>query len=283
MLKLLFNIVPSETLLKEITIENGKLLLDNENLRQSVKINRTEPTSDSTYTIFSMDGGRCKMKDVNWKEVKMGALYEYDEDEKPKNKHYFGRVDIESKHFGELAHYHYINYCKNRTKTVFLSDGMPYNWEIKNQHFPHAIEVLDFYHASEHLSHACKIIFGEETPAFNEKYPLYKGFLYEGEKEKIFAWFEKEKEKLSNTQKTDFEKEEQYFIKNKGRINYKEYRVKGVPIGSGVMESAIKQTVNQRLKSSEKTWSQIGANTMLQLKLQVENGTWDDFIKKKVA
>jgi hypothetical protein len=183
MMNMLFKISPSETLLKEISVENGKQLIENENLRQPIKINRTDKTSSSTYTIVSMDGGRCKMKDVNWKEVKMGVLYEYDKDERPKNKHYFGRVDMESKYFGELAQYHYVNYCQNREKTVFISDGMPYNWEIKNQYFPHAIEVLDFYHASEHLSSACKIIFGEGTPAFKEQFKVYKGYLYESAKQ----------------------------------------------------------------------------------------------------
>lgn len=276
----LFEISPSETLLKEISLTNGNLILDNEEYRRPVKVKKNDHVLEEAYTVLSLDGGRCKMKEVSWKEAKMGVIYEYDRESRPKNRHVFGRVDINSKDFGKLASYHYKNY-KDYSKSrplIFLSDGMPYNWEIKNQHFPGAIEVLDFYHAAEHLANAVKIVYGEYTKDFYKNFENLKKALHEGKKDYVLKWFQKTK-----NQNDDYKKEEKYFIKNYNRIDYGRYRSLNIPIGSGVMESSIKQTVNQRLKSSEKTWTHQGANTILSIKLLVENKVWDDFILKKAA
>ena len=158
---------------------------------------------------------------------------------------------------------------------------MPYNWEIKNTYYPDAVEILDFYHACEHLSSFLKQRFVEGSDDFKQWYKKMKGQLYEGELKKFIYQLNHFLISIISRDKLKTAKRElKYFVKNYHRIDYKKYRDNDYPIGSGVMEGGIKQTVNQRLKSSEKTWTPRGANQVLKIKLGVINNNISDVIYK---
>ena len=72
-----------------------------------------------------------------------------------------------------------------------------------------------------------------------------------------------------------------YFTNNKERMRYNEYREKGYHIGSGVVESACKHVVGQRLKQAGMTWSVEGADAIIQLRILWKNGEWNRFWKDR--
>lgn len=276
-----FNMAPSETLLQQIVRDVGTKISDKENKRQSFNVKKTEKSHKTPVkTVVSIDGGRCKIKKVNWKEVKMGVLYRHNENESF-DKYYLGHTDMPSEDFGPYVKYKFANYSTPDNILIFLSDGMPYNWEIKRNYFSDAIEILDFYHACEHLSSFLKQRFAEYSNDFNKWYKVLKGHLYEGELKKFMTHLDYFLISIISEEKLKIAKRElKYFIKNYKRIEYKKYRDNDYPIGSGVIESGIKQIVNQRLKSSEKTWTTEVANYILKIKMCVENEDINDYVYK---
>jgi len=68
-----------------------------------------------------------------------------------------------------------------------------------------------------------------------------------------------------------------YIVHNKRRMNYSEYRTRGVPIGSGVTEGACKSVVNVRAKRSGQRWSQRGLTAALHLRTIHESDRFDSF------
>ena len=74
-----------------------------------------------------------------------------------------------------------------------------------------------------------------------------------------------------------------YFTNNQGRMRYNEYRRKGYHIGSGIVESACKHVVGQRLKQAGMTWSVEGADAIIQFRILWKNGEWDRFWKNRRA
>lgn len=68
-----------------------------------------------------------------------------------------------------------------------------------------------------------------------------------------------------------------YYGRNTERMRYAEFRSRGLPIGSGVVEAACKCIVNARLKRSGMRWTREGAQHVLNLRVRVKSGEWDSF------
>ena len=68
-----------------------------------------------------------------------------------------------------------------------------------------------------------------------------------------------------------------YCSRNRKRMRYADFRGRGLPIGSGVVEAACKCIVNARLKRSGMRWSQDGAQNVLNLRVRVQSREWDCF------
>lgn len=141
--------------------------------------------------------------------------------------------------------------------TLFIGDGAPWLWSIRRTHFPFAVEILDFFHATEHLEPILDLA-------------QYKG----GEKRRIFKkwrkWLKLGKvEELIHVAKELVGKTKEgkkaigYFEKNKSRMKYDEYIANGWFIGSGVVESACKTVVGKRFKQSGMLWSKKGLEALL--------------------
>ena len=74
-----------------------------------------------------------------------------------------------------------------------------------------------------------------------------------------------------------------YFETNKDRMRYDIYRERGLPVGSGVVESACKQIVGSRFKRAGCRWSKAGANALLAIKCCISNNRWADFVDWKAC
>jgi len=73
-------------------------------------------------------------------------------------------------------------------------------------------------------------------------------------------------------------RESAYFEKNRSRMNYPEYRRRGLPIGSGTVESACKNVIGERMKQGGMTWSPTGADGMIQIRCSQESDRFlEDF------
>jgi len=163
-------------------------------------------------------------------------------------------------------------------EVVFLADGAKHNWEIQQTNFPDAIPILDFYHAMEHLGDFC-FLFQKEQRG-KQAYAKWRDMLREGD---IFQVLEEMRcsrdDDVSN--RDEAQKHINYFENNKWRMKYDEYRERGYPIGSGIVEEQCKLVVCKRFKGNGMRWKKKDNEAVLDDRLAVLNNTLDGYFIPK--
>jgi hypothetical protein len=165
---------------------------------------------------------------------------------------------------------------------VFLFDGA--DWivaRIRDLGQSDSMFILDFYHASEHLSDVCKALYGEETKGYTEHFGIWREKLRGGKVEQVLKQLRAIRDELPAGDLHHYLVGEiNYFEKRKGFMRYNLYRQQRLPIGSGTVESGCKTVIEHRLKGSGMTWSERGANGMLQIRASDKSGRLrSDFIR----
>ena len=162
---------------------------------------------------------------------------------------------------------------------IFLSDGAVWLGKCKDELFPDAVKILDWYHAVEHLWEAARSLLGEQNETKCKVWvePL-KELLWCGKVDEVIRYLEHEIKNRAKNQHPLIELRG-YYQSNRGSMKYDEYREKGWYIGSGPIESANNYIVNQRLKRSGMKWSKTSANAVLWARCKYYEDNWDDFWK----
>ena len=159
-------------------------------------------------------------------------------------------------------------------EVVFLADGAKHNWEVQQTNFPDAIPILDFYHAMEHLGDFC-FLFQKEQRG-KQAYAKWRDMLMEGD---VFQVLEEMRcsrdDDVSN--RDEAQKHINYFENNKWRMKYDEYRERGYPIGSGIVEGQCKLVVCKRFKGNGMRWKKKDNEAVLDDRLAVLNNTLDGY------
>ena len=151
---------------------------------------------------------------------------------------------------------------------VFLADGAKTNWEIQKTNFPEAIPILDFYHATEHLGTFCTLM--KDPNKGQRRYSGWAKMLLDGEVLQVIAEMKEALKETSN--RSEGVKEINYYLNNRDRMKYKEYRDKGYPIGSGIVEGACKFVIGKRFKGSGMRWKKADNEKVLKVRLAKLNG-----------
>jgi len=151
---------------------------------------------------------------------------------------------------------------------VFLADGAKSNWEIQKTNFPEAIPILDFYHATEHLAAYCTLL--KDPNKGQRRYSGWAKMLLDGEVLQVIAEMKEALKETSN--RSEGVKEINYYLNNRDRMKYKEYRDKGYPIGSGIVEGACKFVIGKRFKGSGMRWKKADNEKVLKVRLAKLNG-----------
>ena len=142
--------------------------------------------------------------------------------------------------------------------------------------FPNAVQILDLYHAYEHLSAVRHCCWRDDDPVGLAWYRAQKRRLKAGNLNAFFSHFTEVPTRTAE-QRECRDTALSYFQNNRARIRYGEFRRKGYFIGSGVVESACKRIVTQRLKLCGARWSNSGAHLLAQLRAAHLNGYLDSF------
>ena len=155
---------------------------------------------------------------------------------------------------------------------VKLADGAHDNWSYLSSILPEGIEILDFYHAAEHLNAALGSVYGDGTVEARKRFEALRFTLREevdGAEKVIRALDYLRKKHPKNKQ---VEKELAYFRNNRHRMRYQQFAAQGLPIGSGVVEAACKTLVTQRMKQSGMRWGEDGGQAILTLRGWTQSG-----------
>jgi hypothetical protein len=169
-------------------------------------------------------------------------------------------------------------------KVVKLADGARDNWrflDTLNLGVPagqiESWDIVDFYHACDHLKHAVDTIWGEQTPKGKGEFARLKTLLKEADNgvERVIETLRYRVRKAKGRPYDLLRKELTYFRNQRHRMNYAAYLRENLPIASGVVEAACKTLVTQRLKQSGMRWAKPGGQAILTLRSLIQSERWE--------
>lgn len=160
------------------------------------------------------------------------------------------------------------------TKLIVVSDGAEWIWNIVADRFKDASEIVDFWHAAEHLSELCEFVHGEGDAA-TENFNMLRHKLHRYGVNCVIRHFESLE---TNEEKRKGIKDRlHYFINHRRRMQYHLYRRAGWPIGSGEVEGACKSLIKQRTDLSGQRWSPEGALNVLWVRALIKDGLHNQY------
>jgi len=289
--KLLLVRVSENTVLKEAQ-HFGQLQQQEESLLQTQSQDldnlqtRMLTIDDPPRRLYgSLDGTQIPLKG-EWRELKIGSWYEVDavgpkqatevgdtSALRAKNITYYCDV-AEARAFGDLVWATgYQRSADVAEEIVFVADGAAWIWKLAQHHFPHAVQIVDWYHAVEYLAPIAQAAFGEKSPEARQWLKATRTDLWKGQIHKVIAAC---RELEDHPQAKAFaQKAITYYTNNGKRMDYARLRAAGYQIGSGTVESGCKQIGTQRLKRAGARWTEKGARYTAKARAAWLSGQWD--------
>ena len=165
-------------------------------------------------------------------------------------------------------------------QVIVIGDGAPWIWNLAAEHFPGAIEIVDLYHAREHLSNLANIVRDSSLAKSWAQARIQQ--LDAGDIEGLLGALARLRHK-SQIVKDELRKATAYFETNRERMRYLGFRNRGLFIGSGVIEAGCKTIIGRRLKQSGMRWTVRGANAIIALRCCDLSGRWESFWEARCA
>jgi hypothetical protein len=194
-----------------------------------------------------------------------------------KNIHYFCDI-TEAEKFGELL---WATGCSFKAdlspELIFLGDGAVWIWNLVAKYYPQAIQIVDWFHAEEHLEMIANAAFppGEDRTNWLEE---VKQALWDGQVEEVISSCDALTASCELASKAGH-----YFYTNVERMRYDRFRAAGYMIGSGTVESGCKQIVTHRLKKSGAQWTVTGAIQTAKARAVWLSGQWQSLCDQRAA
>jgi hypothetical protein len=153
---------------------------------------------------------------------------------------------------------------------VVLGDGAHWIWELAADHFGERTEIVDFYHASEHVWTVANTVYGQGTAQAKVWAQARRSELYEQGAEPVLTAL-RQMHPAGEDVSALVRRELGYFRSNQERMAYPQFRAQGLPIGSGAVESAAKHVVQLRMKRPGARWSEAGAQRVLSVRTRLSS------------
>lgn len=167
-------------------------------------------------------------------------------------------------------------------RKVVIGDGAEWIWNLASQHFPGAMQIVDLFHARQHLWELARRLHPNEEAAQKRWMAEHQKLLDNGKMKKLTV--------ALRSIRTDHPElaeklraEADYFHRNALRMRYPKFRRLHLFVGSGVIEAGCKTVVASRLKRSGMFWTVRGANAILALRCCHLNGRFEDYWEGRTA
>jgi hypothetical protein len=234
----------------------------------------------------AMDGATVHIRKEGWKEMKMASLFD------------IALAASQDKATGELVEMgHAVNSSyvahlggpevlgemawaeaqhrgwEEAQDTQVLGDGAVWIWNQAALHFAGSHQLVDWYHAKQHLTEAARLCKGEGTSSFRRWLHQQETLLYQGHAARIATELEQAAQ-MQSPQADALAREATYFRHNQLRMNYLEMREEEWPIGSGMIESGAKQ-FKARFCGPGMRWSRSGAENLLPIRSAILSRRFD--------
>jgi hypothetical protein len=166
-----------------------------------------------------------------------------------------------------------------RTKRqVIIGDGASWIWNIADESFPGAIQIVDLFHAKQHLSDVAKAIFGVESDLWHEWAHHRHEELDQGDLDSLLQAL-----RIHSKTTDEARKCFDYITKNRHRMDYPRFHALGLCVSSGVVEAGCKLAIGTRLKRSGMHWSVPGANAIIALRCSKLSKRFDDYWHRQTS
>lgn len=165
---------------------------------------------------------------------------------------------------------------------IILGDGAPWIWNLASEHFPDAIQIVDLYHAREHLSGLANIVYGPGSREAEHWAQTRIEELDAADVEAVLAAMVRLRPR-NDAIKNEVRKAIGYFQTNAERMRYRQFRGQGLFVGSGVIEAGCKTIVGLRLKQSGMRWTVRGANAIIALRCCEMSGRWEQYWEARAS
>jgi len=234
----------------------------------------------------AMDGGMLFVLGEGWKEMKVGSVFEVQSEQ---------GVDEQSgepvampvatamsyvAHLGGTEPFGVLLWSEARrrkwwraSETEVVGDGASWIWNQSALHFGDSLQVVDWYHAKEHLVAAVRLLHPQDETAFAKTLSRLETLLYRGHARQIADNLDLAAA-ARPSQAEALHKEAAYFRSNQRRMNYMELREGRWLIGSGTVESGAKQ-YKERLCGPGMRWSRKGIENLIPIRSALLSGRFD--------
>lgn len=239
----------------------------------------------------AMDGLMVHLRTEGWKELKAGAVFDI-EVRLGKDTHTHEPVQM-----AHAVHNSYVAYLggpevfgemvfaearrrnwEQAQDTQVVADGAAWIWNQADLHFGRSRQLVDWYHADQHLAAAAKLFKGEGTPAYQLWFNNRETALYQGHAERIACELEQAANARPNVA-DGLRREAGYFHEHQHRMNYLEMREEEYVIGSGMVEGGAKQ-YQARLCGPGMRWSRPGAEHLIPIRTAILSDRFADVWRK---
>lgn len=168
-------------------------------------------------------------------------------------------------------------------ESVLLIDGATGLEKLGRDYFPEATQIVDFYHAMEHLQTLIETLLGKGDARRIKRWRHRWGAILRAEGPQRIIKQARQQALATGTNATSVESALGYFVRNLERMQYGLFRAKGYFIGSGVVEAGCRSVVGQRCKQSGMFWTEQGAAHILALRCIHASRRLDDFWRHHLA
>jgi hypothetical protein len=162
------------------------------------------------------------------------------------------------------------------TRRVVLGDGAPYIWNIADELFPDATQIVDRFHVKQHLSEVAKAIFGADPGQGRAWAKQRHEELDDGRLQPLLQVLQQHAGSCQEAGKCA-----DYIQRNQHRMRYAEFRAQGFCTSTGVLEAGCKVAIGTRLKRSGMHWTVRGANAIIALRCCKLSGRFEDFWERR--
>jgi hypothetical protein len=234
--------------------------------------------------------GKTDGQPAHTREAKLGCVFTqtaWDEEgypiRDPDSTTYTGAIEA-AEEFGKRL---YVEAWKRgwsrAQKKVVMGDGAEWIWNLAEQHFPGAVQIVDLYHARQHLWDLVRRLYPNDEAGQKAWIKVHqKRLLDKGKIEKLVAAIHSIRS--ANPEVAEkLRTEADYFERNVERMRYPTFRSQHLFVGSGVIEAGCKTVIGSRLKRSGMFWTVRGANAIMALRCCHLNARFEDYWEARRA
>jgi hypothetical protein len=233
--------------------------------------------------------GKTDGQPAHTREVKLGCVFTqttYDKEgfpiRDPDSTTYTGAIET-AEEFGKRIYLEaYQRGWEHAAKKVVLADGAEWIWNLADLHFSGAIQIVDLYHARQHLWELARKLHPNDAMKQKAWMKKHQRLLDKGKIEKLVLSLRS----IASTNPEVIEKlriEAAYFERNAERMRYPKFRHQHLFVGSGVIEAGCKTVIGSRLKQSGMFWTVRGANAIVALRCCHLNRQFEDYWEDRRA